>query len=52
LIVFLSQLNKLRLWETDVGNAYLFATFKEKGYIVDGPEFREPRSHTVKIHKA
>jgi hypothetical protein len=40
LATFLSQLNKLELWGTDIiRNAYLEATTKEKGYIIGGPEF-------------
>jgi Reverse transcriptase (RNA-dependent DNA polymerase) len=39
LVTFLSQLNKMELWGTDIGNAYLEATTKEKVYILGGPEF-------------
>lgn len=52
LIVFLSELNDLELWSTDVGNAYLEAKTKEKVYIVAGPEFGEREGHTLVIHKA
>jgi hypothetical protein len=44
-MTFLSQLNKLELWGTDVGNAYLEATTKEKVYIVGGTEFGALEGH-------
>jgi hypothetical protein len=52
LVTFLSELNQLELWGTDVGNAYLEATTKEKVYIVGGPEFGELEGHTLVIYKA
>ena len=52
LITFLSQLNLLELWGTDVGNAYLEATTKEKVYIIGGPEFGALEGHTLVIYKA
>jgi Reverse transcriptase (RNA-dependent DNA polymerase) len=52
LVTFLSELYKLELWETDIGNAYLEATTKERVYIVGGSEFGELEEHTLVIHKA
>jgi Reverse transcriptase (RNA-dependent DNA polymerase) len=52
LVTFLSQLNKLELRGTDIGNAYLEATSKEQLYIVSGSEFGELEGHTLVIHKA
>ena len=34
LVVFLAELNALKLWGADVGNAYLEAKTKEKVYII------------------
>jgi hypothetical protein len=39
LVTFLSQLNHLELWGTDVGNLYLEANTKENIYIDGGSEF-------------
>jgi Reverse transcriptase (RNA-dependent DNA polymerase) len=36
LVTFLSELDNLELWGTDIGNAYLEATTKERVYIVGG----------------
>jgi hypothetical protein len=52
LVTFLSELNSLELWGTDIGNAYLEATTKERVYIVGGSEFGELEGHTLVIHKA
>jgi len=37
LAAFLSELNGLKLWGADVGNAYLEAYTKEKVFIIGGP---------------
>jgi Reverse transcriptase (RNA-dependent DNA polymerase) len=50
LVTFLSELNQLELWGTNVGNAYLEATTIEKVYIVGGPEFGDLEGHTLVIH--
>ena len=39
LVVFLAELNGLKVWQTDVGNAYLLAKTREKVYVVAGEEF-------------
>jgi hypothetical protein len=52
LIIFLSQLNEFELWVTNVGNAYLEATTKEKVHIVGGPEFGDLTGHKLVIYKA
>ena len=41
LITFLGRLNNLKIFFTDIGNAYLEATTKEKVYIIAGSEFGE-----------
>jgi hypothetical protein len=35
IIIFLSELNGLDLWATDIGNAYLEAFTMERNYIVE-----------------
>ena len=52
MITFLSELNGLKLWATDVGNAYLEAKTKEKLYIEAGPEFGELQGHFLVIDRA
>jgi hypothetical protein len=42
---FLSELNGLDLWATDIGNAYLEAFTTEWNYIVAGPEFGQLEGH-------
>ena len=37
--LFLAERNDLNVMAADIGNAYLHAHTKEKGYIVAGPEF-------------
>ena len=39
IITFLSELNGLQLWSTDVGSAYLEANTLEKIFIIGGAEF-------------
>lgn len=53
IMIFLSVLNQLEMWATDVGNAYLEAITKEKLYIVAGTEFGpELEGHVLIIYKA
>ena len=52
LVTFLSELNGLKLWATDIGNAYLEAYTQEKVCIRAGPEFGELEGHTLLISKA
>jgi len=33
IVIFLAELNKLKIWQTDVGNAYLEAKTDEKVYV-------------------
>lgn len=49
---FLAELNDLKLWGADVGNAYLESYTKEKVYIVAGPEFGERQGCILIIRKA
>jgi hypothetical protein len=52
LMVFLAELNKMEIWATDIGNAYLEAETAEKVYIIAGDEFGERKDHILIIHKA
>jgi hypothetical protein len=52
IVLFLSELNELHAWATDVGNAYLEAITDELVYIIAGPEFGELEGHILLIHKA
>jgi hypothetical protein len=52
IVVFLAELNGLKLWGADIGNAYLEAKTREKVYIVAGPEFAELEGHVLIINKA
>jgi hypothetical protein len=51
-MLFLAELNKLDVWATDIGNAYLEAETKEKLYIVAGREFGDKHGHILIIKKA
>jgi len=51
-VTFLSELNGLSLWGTDIGNAYLESVTKEKIYFIAGHEFGPLQGHTLIIYKA
>ena len=50
--IFFAELNELKVWQTDVGKAYLEAFTKEKVYLIAGPEFADIRGHVLIINKA
>jgi hypothetical protein len=52
MVAFLSELNGLDLWATDIGNAYLEAKTSELLFIVAGPEFGDLEGHMLVIYKA
>jgi hypothetical protein len=52
IITFLSELNGLDLWATNIGNAYLEAFTMEQNYIIAGPEFGQLEGHYLIIVKA
>ena len=52
IIIFLAKLNNLPVYSTDIGNAYLEASTKEKVYIIAGSEFGELEGHTLIMNKA
>ena len=51
-VTFLAEHNKLELWGTDIGNAYLESYTKEKVCFVAGPEFGALSGHVFVIRKA
>jgi hypothetical protein len=52
IVVFLAELNSLKLWGADIGNAYLEAKAQEKVFVVAGPEFGDLAGHILIINKA
>jgi len=52
LLAFIGELNGLKIWSTDIGNAYLETHTKEKVYIIAGPEFGDCEGHVLIISKA
>ena len=52
IVTFIAELNKLELWSTDIGNAYLESKTNEKVYIIAGPEFGDRQGHLMIIIKA
>jgi hypothetical protein len=54
LVTFIAELNKLEVWSTDVGNAYLESYTQEKVYIVAGSEFTpfDLEGHVLLIDRA
>jgi hypothetical protein len=52
MVTFLSELNGMELWATDIGNAYLEAYTAEKLFIAIGPEFGKLEGHMLIISKA
>jgi hypothetical protein len=52
LLAFVSELNGLQLWATDVGDAYLEAITDEKLYKRAGPELGDLAGHYLVIYKA
>jgi len=52
LSAFLGELNDLKVWSTDIGNAYLETHTKEKVHVIAGPEFGDREGHVLVISKA
>jgi hypothetical protein len=48
IVLFLAELNHLKILATDIGNAYT----SEKVYIIAGPEFGEHEGHILIISRA
>jgi hypothetical protein len=51
IVTFLSELNGLDLWATDIRNAYLEAFTMEWNFILAGPEFGQLEGHYLIIVK-
>jgi Reverse transcriptase (RNA-dependent DNA polymerase) len=51
LVLFLSELNGLELWATDIGNAYLESFISELVFIIAGPEFGDLEGHILIISR-
>jgi hypothetical protein len=52
MVAFLSELNGLDLWATNISNAYLEARTSELLFIIAGPEFGDLEGHMLVIYKA
>ena len=52
LVLFLSELNDLESWRTNIGNTYLEAKTKEKVYVITEKEFSNLKGHDLRIRKA
>jgi hypothetical protein len=51
-MISLSELNKLKLWSTKIGNAYLKAYITEKVVVKTGLETGEHYGHLLVVNKA
>ena len=52
ILAFLGELNGLKAWSTDIGNAYLETHTREKVCIIAGAEFGDREGHVLIISKA
>ena len=52
MIMFLTELNNLEFWATNISNACLESHMAEKVHIIGGEEFGEQHSHILVIRKA
>jgi hypothetical protein len=52
MVAFLSELNGLDLWATDIGNTYLEAKTSELLFIIASLEFGDLEGHMLIIYKA
>ena len=52
LLVFVNQLNRMRLCATDIGNAYLHSLTQEKVYTIAGKECGALAGRVMILHKA
>lgn len=50
--MFIGEHQGLKIWSTDIGNAYLESYTAEKVFIQAGPEFGSRQGHTLIIVKA
>jgi len=49
MVIFLSELNKLKVFQMDIGNAFLEARTTEKVYVITGGEFGSYKDHIFVI---
>jgi len=52
ILTFLGEVNRLKVWSTDIGNAYLEMYTREKVYIIAGAEFGDREGPVLIISKA
>jgi hypothetical protein len=49
LLLLIAELNEMKIWATDIGNAFLESRTNEKVYVVAGGEFGELKDHVLII---
>jgi len=52
LLAFTGELNDLKIWSTDIGNAHLETCTEEKVHVIAGPEFGDREGHALVKLKA
>ena len=52
MVMFLAELNILKFWATNFGDAYLESHMAEKVHIIGSEEFGEQHGHILVIRKA
>ena len=52
MVTFLAELNKMELWNTDIGNAYLESYTLERVAFIAGAKFGNRAGHLMIIRKA
>jgi len=52
LLAFSGELNDLKVWSTDIGNAHLETCTKEKVHVIAGAEFDDCEGHVLVVSEA
>jgi len=52
LLAFTGELNGLKIWSTDIGNAHLETHTEEKVCLIARPEFGDREGHVLVMSKA
>ena len=52
IVIFIAELNGLKLMQSDIGNAYLESYTQENLYFIDRPKFGHLAGHTFIIDRA
>jgi len=52
LLAFSGELNDLKIWSTDIGNACLETCTREKVHVIAGPEFGDREGHVLVVFEA